>query len=603
MPDKKLLHVALPNATAPVVHPPDEPTEAEGSNGELYRASPPPSPSLVLVTEHGENALCNFDARIIARIVADDGESQDHRLRVRVVAPGGTTHTLDLSPKDFASLAWVHQVPGAVLWPPTRKSHVVTAIMLLSRPAEIVVHRHLGWFRSGDAWRWLHAGGVLGSEGASEVRVEPELAALTLPHPPDRDELAAAFRLSLRMLAVSGLRVTVPLLGAVISPVVSNPTFGAMLVGETNNGKSELAAVAQSFVGDGITRGKDLKVAWASSANALEMFCFRAKNHLLVIDDFVPGTASGNEEVIDRLLRAQGNAAGRSRFRGPTYYPRGLILATGEALPLRRSVVARMIVLRVPGQVAWERLTLCQEAMQDGVHAACMAGFIEWLAPRIDQVRAWVRKRESSTVGHFELPGVLRRTPGSLANLEAALAIFFKFGVEVGGVSSDEAGQLLDGVHRALRECLLDQLDVQRAHDPARLLLLRVAQALADGRGHLVPVTGAVAASGEQLGWSKGGVAYLDPEPCLRLARDVGDAGRLSTMTVEQVGAALRSAGLLAIENLRGGRVRHKSRVVVRGKRVDGWAVRLAELQVPPAGGGSAAPAPSQLDWLEDWFA
>jgi hypothetical protein len=66
---------------------------------------------------------------------------------------------------------------------------------------------------------------------------------------------------------------------------------------------------------------------------------------------------------MDRLLRAQGNGSGRARLGQASYYPRGLVVSTGEAVPSGKSLVARMVVLRMGDALDWERLTVLQRGL------------------------------------------------------------------------------------------------------------------------------------------------------------------------------------------------------------------------------------------------
>src|SRR5206468_3731005 len=100
---------------------------------------------------------------------------------------------------------------------------------------------------------------------------------------------------------------------------------------------------------------------------SLEGLASTAKDALLVVDDFAP--QGGAHDVAryhreaDRLLRAQGNRAGRGRCRPdgsvrPARPPRGSIISTGEDVPRGQSLRARLLVLELaPGELDWSRLT------------------------------------------------------------------------------------------------------------------------------------------------------------------------------------------------------------------------------------------------------
>jgi hypothetical protein len=135
--------------------------------------------------------------------------------------------------------------------------------------------------------------------------------------------------------------------------------------------------------------------SWASTANFNERLAFIAKDTLLVIDDFRPGAAERRrlEGEADRLLRAAANGAGRGRLKSddslrPAHPPRALILATGEERPSGESLIARMLLVEVaPGDIGPKRLSACQRDAGGGRYAQALAGYIQWLAPRLDEVR------------------------------------------------------------------------------------------------------------------------------------------------------------------------------------------------------------------------
>src|SRR5262249_54075209 len=136
---------------------------------------------------------------------------------------------------------------------------------------------------------------------------------------------------------------------------------------------------------------------WSSTDNATEELAFAAKDMLLAVDDFAP--AGGLSEVArlhrsaDRLFRNAGNRAARQRMRSdgtlrPPRPPRCLSLGTGEERPRGPSVRARLLTAEVAaGDIDAGKLSRCQQDAAAGKYAAAMAGFLQWLAGRYDQVR------------------------------------------------------------------------------------------------------------------------------------------------------------------------------------------------------------------------
>ena len=131
------------------------------------------------------------------------------------------------------------------------------------------------------------------------------------------------------------------MLAATYRAVLGEADFAVHLAGETGAFKSEVAALYQQHFGAGMDR-LHLPGAWSSTANALEILAFHAKDALLVIDDFAPQGSGADvaryHAAADRIFRAAGNHAGRSRLDSTAKLrepkpPRALILSTGEEIP------------------------------------------------------------------------------------------------------------------------------------------------------------------------------------------------------------------------------------------------------------------------------
>src|SRR5262249_18689463 len=294
-----------------------------------------------------ETPLCNFTARIASDLCEDDGVETRRVFAIEAVQ-GERKATVKVSAERFASLAWTAEALGsrAILAPgQSVKDHVRAAIQLFSQDAtEQRVYTHLGWRQINGHWCFLHAGGAIGEHGTVagvEVHVPDALQRYVLSVPPAGPELVDAVRASLRMLTVAHSSITVPPYAAIWRAPLGQTDFAEHLCGPTGQGKSELAALALQHYGAELD-ARHLPGSWLSTGNSLEGLAFAAKDCLLVIDDFAP-TGSTHDiqrfhREADRILRAQGNAAGRLRMRADTTLkaakpPRCLILSTGEDTP------------------------------------------------------------------------------------------------------------------------------------------------------------------------------------------------------------------------------------------------------------------------------
>ena len=201
------------------------------------------------------------------------------------------------------------------------------------------------------------------------------------------------------------------------------------LVGPTGVFKTELSALAMQHVGVGFDR-LHLPAHWSATENFLERSAFNFKDAPLVIDDFAPGGAADRYRP---SAREGGSHHARCRQPGqprphvggrhatqPDFPPRGIIIGTGEDAPRGQSLRSRAMILDVaPGDVDRERLTYAQVLARDGVFAAGFAGFIQWLAPQMDELRGRYRRFwPTCAQAHTRMRRMrARRTPSRISPL------------------------------------------------------------------------------------------------------------------------------------------------------------------------------------------
>lgn len=337
----------------------------------------------------------NFQARIVGDVAEDDGVETRRSLEL-VAAVRDREQRFRLPAERFAAMNWPleHLGAAAIVYPGMgTRDHARTAIQVLSGEVpQRTIYEHTGWRRCGETWTYLHASGGIGADGpveGIEVALPGDLSRFCLPAPPTGEALASAIRRSFKMVEAAPEGVTIPILAGVYRAVLGGADFSLFLVGATGVGKSELAALAQQHFGAGLD-SRHLPGQWASTGNALEGLAFVAKDALLVIDDFAPGgsaiDAQRYHRDAERVLRAQGNHAGRQRMTATATLradkpPRGLVLSTGEDVPRGQSARARALILDVgPGTVRWDKMTRCQREAADGEYAAALSGFVRWLA-------------------------------------------------------------------------------------------------------------------------------------------------------------------------------------------------------------------------------
>jgi Toprim domain len=566
--------------------------------------------------------LCNFTARIVAEEVIDDGAERRTILAIEGAMPDGRRLACArVLAERYSAMNWVTEAWGTapvILAGQGRKDQLRAAIQMLSGAvASRTVYGHLGWRRIGDHWAFLHSGGAICADGALDcIEVDTGtdgFLAYELPAVPAASEIADAVRASLALLDLGPDTITGPVLGAVYRAPLSEPSpvdFALHLAGPTGAFKTELAALAQAHFGPAFN-GRRLPASWADTANMLEKKAFLAKDTVLVVDDFAPaGTTADTQRLhrdADRLFRAAGNRSGRARMRAdggsrPTYYPRGLIISTGEDVPSGQSLRARLLVLELtPGEIPIDRLSAAQAAAAEGMLAAAMAGYLRWLAPQIDRLEQTQPERQRALRDTLVQANQHRRTPDVAASLILGWETFLRFAAEAGAIGRDDAAHTLTRV----RIALTDSADMQGAHlaseEPAQRFLALLRAALSSHRAHVADATSGAEPedaacwgwqlnvigsgayereewrpNGECLGWIRNDGLLLDPDTAFataqKLAREQGTSIPIKQRTLWK---RLDEQGLLASrDQARGSTVR----LTIQGMRRDLLHLRASTL-------------------------
>jgi hypothetical protein len=550
-------------------------------------------------------ALCNFEACIVAQTTVDDGAERSIRLAVEGVLCDGTPlPRVEIAAADLAGMTWVVPAWGTravVAAGRGTADHLRCALQLLSGDVPCrTVFAHLGWREIGGRWHYLHAGGAIGPDGpAADIEVSPPdaLARYVLPPPPSGEDLRRALRASLALWDLGPRRVAVPGLAATYRAVLGPADYALHLCGPTGAGKTEFAALHQQHYGAALD-ARHLPASWASTGNALESVAFACKDGLLTVDDFAPSGSPADVARLhaqaERLLRAQGNAAGRARCRvdgtvRPARPPRGTILSTGEDLCRGQSLRARLLVIELAaGDVPLSALTAHQRAAAAGLYAEALGGFVRWLAPqygtvqdRLASERAELRDRAAGAGGHA-------RTGGIVADLALGLRYLLACAAEAGAIDVTRQRELWDQGWAALMEAADSQAEHVQSAEPAGHFLRLLSAALASGRAHVAAPEGghpeAPAAwgwrredtrdgptwrpQGKRIGWLDNGDLLLEPDASYAAAQALaGEQGESLAVTPRTLRRRLREHNLLASVGAGAGRESLTVRRTVEGRR------------------------------------
>ena len=444
--------------------------------------------------------LANFTADIVEDVAVDDGSGEIKRKFVIKHAIKGREGTVQIAAEQFDNLSWVTREMGsdATITPGQYvRAHLANAIKTLNADERIrgVVYAHVGWRKIDGRLLYLHAAGAIGVDGPVEgirVELEGELAQFTLPTVDPNPQ--AALRTSLRMLDMAPKQKTWLLLAATFLAPLGEfvpLTTSVFFTGGTGTRKTAMQAIGQGHWYWEET-GKRLPANWSSTANALEATAFRAKDALLVVDDFCPRGApidvARYHHAAERLFRAQGNRAGRGRMFADgrlraQMHPRGLLAASGEDTPSGHSLRARTMICEISADdVDLRVLTELQKAAGDGVLKQTMAGYVRFIAGQ-DTSGSVARLATLRTEATKSVGGGHTRTPENVALLMLGVENLLAYAESVG--ADADAKKLRSEAWEALLAAGKEQDRHQKDEQPHERFKALLGDLLSSGRAHI----------------------------------------------------------------------------------------------------------------------
>lgn len=462
----------------------------------------------------GELELANFTASIDEQRITHEAD----RVMTILLISGKRMEdgkvvdlpTVTIPQAEFSAMGWVNDNwgMGCVIYPhPSCERHLKTAIQSQSAPKTQHLYTSTGWTQIDGQQTYLTAAGGINKHRLNAgltVQLPAELSRYKLPKPA---EDKAAFIDSMRISAMQPGLLT-PLILAAYRAAIGPADFALHLAGKTGTFKSEIASLIQSHWGAEMD-ARHLPASWSSTANAIEHLAYKAANAIMVLDDFVPQGASWQvkqlQAAADKIIRGQGNQAGRSRLTETsamqqTYYPRGILLSTGEDVPEGHSVRARMLILETtPGDVTTQALTDAQAARKS--YPQAMADWIAWLAGNDDvrsEMRATVEKLRDRHIGIGH-----SRTPGIMAELIATAELLANYAYSRRWLTGEQASKLVVVSEHAVVEAGNRQAQYLQSADPITAAMETIRQILSTGLGHAKTRNGGIPVNAPIMGWTE----------------------------------------------------------------------------------------------------
>jgi hypothetical protein len=154
-----------------------------------------------------------------------------------------------------------------------------------------------------------------------------------------------------------------------------------------------------------------------------------------------------------------------------------------------------------------------------------MAGYLAWLAPRIETLRVVLPRRVAALRVELGIAGQHHRLPDAVASLLLGWELRLRFAHEAGALDEADAAAVWDRVRAALLSLGETQTHLTATQEPAQQFVDLLSAALASQRVYLVTLSGERPCQPERWGWRVVEQTVWDRESeCLREKRGCGIA-------------------------------------------------------------------------------
>ena len=537
------------------------------------------------VTSESVETAANFVPIIDEEVIYHDGEESKTKVRIHIESDAiKNSKSIVIGIEELASSKWASENYGAkaIIFPNSSNAPEIAAWAKLEFAAKdeaktTDIYTHTGWTKIDGKEVFLTNNGAIAENGIDDtinVQLPRELSRYKAMGNCKKEDIM----MFLKLYKLGKKEVMFTLVAAALRAVMRPSDFAIHLAGKTGGFKTEISSLILSIYGAEMT-SRQMTASWSSTGNALEALCYQAKDVPIVIDDYVPVGSQYQRKAldakVDQVIRAQGNAAGRSRMAADstmqgTKYPRGVVISTGEDIPEGHSCRSRMIIVETEPRTVDKAILTELQNNRDKLNAVGTE-FIRWLAEHPGYRQAGeiydLKMRQYTEKGHA-------RTATNLANLHDATERLCRF-LLAKGIDRPIVDWIARNADTTFEEVALQQIEHTEEMQPEKLFTFAVQTGLSkktlclkninDGvppnaarygwriDGDIGGMPNFVAAK-EQIGWidEKANEVYIDPMMFREINRAGG--GRLA-IGDETLKKRLSEAGMISRRDAAGERL------------------------------------------------
>ena len=348
-----------------------------------------------------EKTVADWTAEVLYQTCQIDDDGQENHVTRVELQRGEYTKALEIPGEvfvdDVALRRYVGSSAGAQFIVRAGMSkHLVPAIIGLS--GDFKTHRHfnfMGWRQIDDRWTYVTPEDCIRSGGKIPEPPSVELDGRLSEYGLTASSWEQSVDALEKMIAVLPPKLASGLLSFALLPLIYRfmpdftPKPAMQLVGTSGSGKSEIAALMNSFYGN---FNRDTPPAqWGDTINTVEIMGYPLADALYWVDDYKEIYA--DKRTFTRFMQSYSRKMGRGRLTREAKVRnerpcRGFVLSTGEtSLEGEMSVKARMFNLEIPPWESRDPQGLALREAEAVRHhlSGFTAHFASWIAQQVEQ--------------------------------------------------------------------------------------------------------------------------------------------------------------------------------------------------------------------------
>lgn len=453
-------------------------------------------------------AISNFIPIVEVRTVVSNGMDTETTFKIKpiIIETGQELQAVEVTKKEFASFKFVKTSDWGWEAIPEKGSsddlRIVAQILAKDSCEDRLEFTCTGFKEIEDTGEtvYLYDGGAITKNGDStEIKAdlsEGNLKKYCFTY--KKYNLIDALKTCYSILKMGKLEVMIILIAyTFLTPLttflekINFPFhFCLFLKGRTGTGKSESAAIMNSFWGTDFT-STGFGISLDDSENKLGKHFYILKDALVVPDDLNPRRDRQKEKIVLNIIFSYGNRQGRGRMSSNRkieegYYPRGTAILTGEYLPANapESTLARCLVIQFDKQTL--NLDVLEETKLNKEHLAyVMKDYIHWLIIKEDFIEDMARefKKENICPDDKNIHG---RTKEIVNVLNFGVHLFTEYMKENEIIQEDEKIQLENDAKEILIQTAYKQVRVLQENDSVELFYDAVEEMINTDKFYLV---------------------------------------------------------------------------------------------------------------------